>query len=162
MKEMKYKTIGRRFVEDISKANTKEELFKTLKDSCCKAASPEKVGKELEKMDFPASKEVAKLKATMAKVKINASEAKFQKALDAATNEKQLVKLMVKHLQMEKMFSRAQDYAVIGMDAYLEKGFGTPEEFKREAKKLFAPDAEKSINTGWKEVSKDYKKIIMV
>ena len=91
-------------------------------------------------MDFPSGKEVAKLKATMARVRINNAEAKFQKTLAATKNPEQVKKLLHKYLQSEKMFSKAQDYAVIGMDAYLEKGFGSADDFRKDLKKTFAPE----------------------
>lgn len=140
MKGMHFKTIGRRLVENVSKAKDKKELLSALKDACCKTATPEKVEKELGRMDFPSGKEVAKLKATMARVRINNAEAKFQKTLAAAKKPEQVKKLLHKYLQSEKMFSKAQDYAVIGMDAYLEKGFGSADDFRKDLKKTFAPE----------------------
>ena len=140
MKEMHFKTIGHRLVENVSKAKDKKELLLALKDACCKTATSEKVEKELGRMDFPSGKEVAKLKATMARVRINNVEAKFQKTLAAAQKPEQVKKLLHKYLQSEKMFSKAQDYVIIGMDAYLEKGFGTADDFKKDIKKTFAPE----------------------
>ena len=140
MKGIKFKTIGRKLMDDVSKAKDKKELLTALKDACCKTASREKVEKELERMDFPTGKEVAKLKATMARVRLNNAEIKFQKTLAAAKKPEQVKKLLHKYLQTEKMFPKAQDYAIIGMDAYLEKGFGSADDFKKDVKRIFAPE----------------------
>ena len=48
MKGIKFKTIGRKLMDDVSKAKDKKELLTALKDACCKTASREKVEKELE------------------------------------------------------------------------------------------------------------------
>ena len=97
MKGIKFKTIGRKLMDDVSKAKDKKELLTALKDACCKTASREKVEKELERMDFPTGKEVAKLKATMARVRLNNAEIKFQKTLAAAKKPEQVKKLLHKY-----------------------------------------------------------------
>ena len=144
MEKFHFKTIGHSFVEEATRAKNKGELLSSLKDACRYVEGEEKAGKEIAEMDFPGSKEVAKLKATMAKVKIKNSEAKFQKAIAAAKNINQVKTVLKKHLQMERIAAKSQDYAVIAMDMYLERGYGTPEEFKKDVKKLFTENKQQT------------------
>lgn len=96
--------------------------------------------KNSEEWIFQAEKKWQNSKRPWRRVRINNAEAKFQKTLAAAKKPEQVKKLLHKYLQSEKMFSKAQDYAIIGMDAYLEKGFGTADDFKTDVKKTFAPE----------------------
>lgn len=146
MKGVHFKTFGQKFVEDVSKANNKEDLFKALKETCCKTASINKVNEEVDSISLPDSKEVVKLAAAAAKFKVESADRKLQMRILAAKNIDKVKDLVHKYIQNEKNYSRVRDYAVIGMNEYLSKNFGSVEEFKTEFKALFAPEKKKEMN----------------
>lgn len=143
MSNIQFKSYGRKFLEEVSKAKNKEELFDALRETCSKFESPDKVDQEILQTEIPASPEIAKLKATMAKIKIQQSDMKLNKHLAAAgKSPAKLKKVIHQYVLGERMFRRTPDYAAVCMHEYIEKKMGTAEDFKKDFRLAFSSQKE--------------------
>ena len=142
MSEKGFKTIGTKFVEDISTAKNSDELFMILKDTCGITLSPEAVAESVKNLDLPAA--AINFKATVAKLQIQKRCKDINNKLSRIQGKENIRNYYKKYLKQEREIPQVANYTYIAMQTYMNKGFGKAEDFKRELhERLVKPVLEK-------------------
>jgi len=132
MSEKSFKTIGTKFVEDISTAKNSDELFMILKDTCCIALKPEAVADSIKHLDLPNTNAAIDFKATVAKLQINKRSEVINKKLSQIKDKDEMRTYYKNYLKQEREIPQVANYAYIAMQTYMKKGFGKAEDFRNE------------------------------
>lgn len=135
MSEKGFKTIGTKFVEDISTAKNSDELFGILKDTCSIVLSPEDVAKSVKDLNLPAS--AVNFKAAVAKMQIEKRSKVINQKLSKIQGKENIRSYYKKYLRQEREIPQVANYTYIAMQTYINKGFGKAEEFKKELYERF-------------------------
>lgn len=140
MSDIRFKTIGTTFVEQISSAKNSDELFGTLQEYCCITGDMQSLQQDLAKIDLPEKKETATFRAAVYKIQIEQRNKIINQKICTMQNKEQIRGYLLKYLSREKKLPKITDYTIIAMGAFLQKGFGRPQEFKRELYQYFGLD----------------------
>jgi len=146
MGENGFKTIGTKFVEDISTAKNSDELFMILKDTCGITLSPEAVAESVKNLDLPAA--AINFKATVAKLQIQKRCKDINNKLARIQGKENIRNYYKKYLKQEREIPQVANYTYIAMQTYMNKGFGKAEDFRRELHERLVKPVTEQQNQG--------------